>query len=380
MRALVIGAGIGGLTAAVALQRSGVEVAVFERMPELRELGAGLSLWPNAIKALRKLGLGAQLAAISMTEPLGRIYSWNGTLLAETPASSLVRRFGAPELMVHRADLQAMLAATLGSAALHLNKALVHVAQDSAGVTARFADGTQKAGDLLIGADGIHSVVRKQLFGPIRPRYAGYTAWRGIAPFAYERWSPGTGFQSWGRGSQVGFVRIDRERVYWFATKNAPPDQPDAPEGRKQELLARFGGWHVPIPAVISATPEAAILRNDIYDLPPLPHWSMGRVTLLGDAAHATTPNLGQGACQAIEDAVVLARCLRAASTIPAALQRYERRRIKRTTMIATTSRRIGWVAQWQNPLACRLRDALMRRIPARVTLDGLTPIIGYEV
>jgi 2-polyprenyl-6-methoxyphenol hydroxylase-like FAD-dependent oxidoreductase len=380
MKALIIGAGIGGLATAIALRRAGITVEVYERSAGLHELGAGLSLWPNAIRALDLLGLAAALHAIGQPERLGRIYAWRGEILSEIPSAALEQRFGAPIIVVHRADLQALLYNTLDAAQVHFNAACVALTQDDQGVTARFADGATAQGDVLIGADGIRSVVRAQLHGAHPPRYAGYTGWRGIAPFDHRRWSARTAFESWGIGCRFGFAPIDDERVYWFATEDVPEGGADPPEGRKAALQRRFRGWHAPVAAVLAATPEAAILRNDIYDLAPLARWSVGRVTLLGDAAHATTPTLGQGACQALEDAVVLAQCLRAGGAGAMALQRYEARRLRHTNAVVRLSRRMGWVAEWQHPLACRLRNAVMKRIPTRLQLDQLAWILGHKL
>lgn len=367
-RAVIIGGGIGGLAAAVALRRIGVEVAVYERTATIREVGAGIALWPNALKALYRLGMIDAIRAVCLPEQRGRIYSWRGDILQETPMTEIRRRFGAPVVVAHRADVQIALLHALDPASVHLHAACTGFSQDASGVTAHFDDGREARADLLIGADGLHSVVRAQLFGEQPPRYAGYTAWRGIA-VGEGLGDPGTGFETWGCGARFGLAHVDRRRVYWYGTINAPEGGSDAPPGRKQEVLDLFGDWHAPIRAVIEATPEAAILRNDIYDRPPLRTWSRGRATLLGDAAHPTTPNLAQGACQALEDAVVLAQAVQTAPEAGPALRLYEARRVRRSSMITLLSRRLGEVGQWSNPVACRLRDATMKRIPLAAQL-----------
>jgi 2-polyprenyl-6-methoxyphenol hydroxylase-like FAD-dependent oxidoreductase len=244
----------------------------------------------------------------------------------------------------------------------------------------RFSDGREVCGAALIGADGIHSTVRAQLHGAREPRYAGYTAWRGVAPFAHPQLPIGVGIDTWGRGQRFGITHIGGGRVYWFATRNTAAGEEDAAGGRKAELLTRFHGWHEPIEAVIEATEGEAILRNDIYDRPPLRHWGTGRVTLLGDAAHPMTPNLGQGACQAIEDAVVLAACLRDGATIPEALRSYESRRIPRTTAVTRRSRLTGWYGQRERPLECWLRDTLMQRLPPGLQRRQLETMIQFSI
>lgn len=378
-RAIVIGGGIGGLALAVALRRIGIEVAVYERTPTIREVGAGIALWPNALKALSRLDMLDPIRAICLPEQRGRIYSWRGDILQETSMTEIRRRFGAPVVVAHRSDVQLALLHALDPASVHLNAACTGFSQDATGVTAHFADGREARADLLIGADGLHSAVRAQLVGPQPPRYAGYTAWRGIAT-GEGLGDPGTGFETWGCGARFGLAHVDRRRVYWYATINAPEGGTDAPEGRKAEVLRRFRDGHTPIRAVIEATEEAAILRNDIYDRDPLRTWSRGRVTLLGDAAHPLTPNLAQGACQALEDAVVLAQELEAAPDVGAALHRYEARRVARTSRITLLSRRLGDIGQWENPLACWVRDAAMKRLPAAAQMRQLESVVRYRL
>ena len=378
-RVIVVGGGIGGLAAAVALQQAGIAATVYERMSAIREVGAALALWPNGVKALAALGLREALAPISLPEERGRIYSWRGALLSETLMRDVERRFGAPVVVVHRADLQAMLLAAFDRGRVVLDAACTGFRQTGGMVTALFADGRTAEGDLLIGADGIYSSVRAQMFGHQRPRYSGYTAWRGIATTATPLGEPGTGFETWGVGARFGAAHITPQRIYWYGTMNAAEGGTDAPGGRKQEVTDLFRNWHAPIPEIIAATPEAAILRNDIHDRPPLDRWSRGRVTLLGDAAHATTPNLAQGACQAIEDGVVLARCLRNRPEVTDALAEYESRRLRRANLVITTSWRLGQAGQWENPLLCRLRDAVMRALPQSAQMRQIAAVIGDE-
>ena len=378
-RAVVIGGGIGGLAVAVALRRIGVEVAVYERAAAIREVGAGIALWPNALKALDRLDRLDAIRAVCLPEQRGRITTWRGAILQETPMAEIRRRFGAPVVVAHRADVQAALLRALDPATVYLDATCTGFSQDATGVTAHFADGREARAELLIGADGLHSAVRAQLVGPQPPRYAGYTAWRGIAE-GDDLGDPGTGFETWGCGARCGLAHVDRRRVYWYATINAPEGGTDAPEGRKGEVLRRFGDWHAPIPAVIAATPEAAILRNDIYDRPPLRTWTRGRVTLLGDAAHPMTPNLAQGAGQALEDAVVLAHVLEGSPDLGAALREYEARRVGRTSRITLLSRRLGEIGQWSNPVACRTRDAVMQRIPLSTQLRQLDTVLRVRL
>jgi 2-polyprenyl-6-methoxyphenol hydroxylase-like FAD-dependent oxidoreductase len=377
--AIIIGGGIGGLCAGIALQRAGVRVAVYEAAPAPREIGAGLTLWPNAIRALDQLGLGAAVGALGVIDRHGgAIADWRGRQLVTLPAAALAARFGAPIVVVHRAEFAALLADALGHAAIHYNARLRAFEPDESGqVVALFADGREARGDLLIGVDGLRSATRQQLFGGPAPRYAGYTAWRAIVPYDHGRvplWG-----ELWGRGLRFGLAPIGADRVYYFATRNGPAgsDRGGTPESRRAELLRLFGGWADPVPGLLAATDPALLLQNDIEELPPLPRWGAGRVTLLGDAAHAMTPNLGQGACQAIEDAVVLAASLRDATDVPDALWRYEAQRRPHVTRIQRQARLIGWVGQWSHPLACALRNRGIGLVPSGLRLRAFDSIMG---
>jgi FAD-dependent urate hydroxylase len=260
-RVLIIGGGIGGLAAAVALRQAGMAVAVYERAAELREVGAGLILWPNAMTALGMLGRdgGPPLlaeAVRSVSRPSGgaALLTWRGERLLEAfPRKLLESEFGEPAAAVHRADLLAVLLRAAGEEVVHLGARCVGFRQEGTGVTALQEDGREIEGDLLIGADGLRSVIWAQLHGETKLRYAGYTAWRGVVPFTLDQ---DTWFESWGRGARFGAGGLTRERVYWYATANAPEGAPDASGGRKRELIERFQGWHAPIPALLDAIDE----------------------------------------------------------------------------------------------------------------------------
>lgn len=381
-RAVVIGAGIGGLSAAIALKRTGWDVAVYERAPELREVGAGISLWTNAVKVLRKMGVAEPIEVAAAPMAHSEMRSWRGRLLLATDFREIHRKLGAPSIGIHRADLQAKLADALGREHIHLGMTCVSYTQDEKGVNALFAEGDEVRGHILVGADGIKSLVRNQLLGPEPLRYAGYTAWRGVGMIGCLEVPLGMTVLVMGRGSQAGLLPIGGGRTYWFATANVPAGQTAGPGGHKADLMARFQDWYPPIPAVIDATDESAILRNDIVDRPPVRKWTDGRVTLLGDAAHPTTPNLGQGACQAIESAWVLAKSLANAETAPAGLLAYEQARFDRTAEITNQSWWMGKLFAYENPVTCWLRNRLLglAGIFGGFTLKQTEKIIGVEV
>jgi 2-polyprenyl-6-methoxyphenol hydroxylase-like FAD-dependent oxidoreductase len=284
------------------------------------------------------------------------------------------RRFGGGVIVLHRAELIGLLARSVGPDAIHPGHVCEGIQEDADGVTAMFAGGTLARGDALVGADGLHSVMRTWLGHKDPLCYSGYTAWRAVVPFDTSAVVAG---ESWGCGRRFGMLPVQGGRVYWFATSNAAEGMKGG--GHREQLLALFQGWHQPIEALIRATSDSAILRNDIYDRDPLQEWGRGRVTLLGDAAHPMTPNLGQGGCQAIEDALELASSLAGASDVAAGLRRYESRRIRRTASIVLTSRRLGAIGQAASPVLCGLRDLAFLLTPSGVMFRSLAPVAGYE-
>jgi 2-polyprenyl-6-methoxyphenol hydroxylase-like FAD-dependent oxidoreductase len=268
---------------------------------------------------------------------------------------------------------------------VQLGAHLERVDQDEQGVTATLADGRQARGSVLIGADGLRSVVRRQYFDTAAPRYAGFTAWRAVVPAPVEFAAPAGEY--WGCGQEFGIIPLSGKRVYWFATRTLPERQQDAPVTaveQKKTLLTLFHGWYPAIPGLLQATPDDAVLRNDIYDRPPLAAWTRGRVALLGDAAHPMTPNLGQGACQALEDAVALATSLQGAAdtseSIHTALYTYQATRLRHANRAVTSSRQLGAFIQNPNHLVCWTRDLLISLLPESLRLKPLEPFVAYEV
>lgn len=374
-RVLVVGGGIGGLSAAIALRRVGVDAQVFERAPELREVGAGISLWPNATRVLARWGVLAEVEARAFRMRRGAILTQDGRLLQPMSFAD----GDAPHLLIHRAALHAALADALPAWALHLGAAFGGVRQEGGGVRAEFTGLGEVEGDALVGADGLRSAVRAQLLGDGAPTYRGYPVWRGVVELGAEAARIDVLSETLGRGLRFGIVPIGGGRVAWWASANEP-EGARAPEGIKARLLRLFRGWHDPIPRLLAATPESEILRNDTYDRPPVRRWGRGRVTLLGDAAHPTTPNLGQGGCMAIEDAEALARAVvRHDGDLAAAFRHFERRRYARTAGITRQSRLYGWIAQWERPWAVRLREGLFRAT-APLSAHTLRRLTAYEV
>jgi 2-polyprenyl-6-methoxyphenol hydroxylase-like FAD-dependent oxidoreductase len=383
-KALVIGGGIGGMCAAIALQQAGWHVSLYERASEFTKLGAGIGLAANAMKVLGKLGVADKVR--EQGAPLGKaeIRTWDGKLIVDLPIAKQVKLYGTSTYIIHRSALQSILFEHLASnTSIQLNKKLLDWNQNEDSVTAAFEDGTEAVGDILSGADGIRSTVRKQLLGPTALRYSGFTALRGVSIYTDERYSKdvGGGFEAWGSGKRFGYSHLGGESIYWFAAINSQLGLKLPSGERKQAALSHFKGWYHPIEAVIAATDESAILSHDIFDCRPVANWGERRVTLLGDAAHPMLPNLGQGGAQAIEDAWVLAQCLQGdIADAPSALRIYEKLRIPRTTKVVRQSRRMGRLVQMENPAAIALRNGMLRIIPSGIQVNRLHWLVGHEV
>lgn len=363
-KALIVGGGIAGLAAAIAFGRQGWEVEVLERSEQLTEVGAGLSLWANALRALDALGVGDQVRSRALEEGSAGIRDTKGRWLSRLDADAVRTRYGSP-VMIHRADLLEILRAAVPESALRTG---ISVSEAHTDGTVSHSAGTS-TGDVVVGADGIRSVVRRAVCGEIEPRYSGYTALRVVITPTEPLVDMGA---TWGRGERFGFAALTDGRVYAFAAVNAAAD---APSGGLAELRRRFGDWHQPIPSLLAAADANDVLQNDIYDLPPLKTFVAGRIALVGDAAHAMTPNLGQGACQALEDAVVLAKI---ATTDPD-LTRYDTERRPRTQMIVKRSARLGTVGQLAAPPVVAVRNAVMRLMPASLQFKALAPILEWD-
>jgi 2-polyprenyl-6-methoxyphenol hydroxylase-like FAD-dependent oxidoreductase len=333
--AVVIGAGIGGLTAAVALYRIGWSVTVLERAPVFAQVGAGLTLWPNAVRALGVLGLEEAVSARAVrTVSRGNVRRPDGRWLRHGRADDV------GVLAVHRAELHEVLCGALPEGSLRTGAEAVAVTDGEHGVTTAYVSSGGRhelTADLVVAADGINSVTRRQLWpGHPEPAFQHRVVWRGVTePDAVGSLQE---CLTLGRGEQVGLLPLPGHRVYWFLTVNA--DRPGQRYGDGHaEAYRRVRDWHEPIPSVVEATRPERIVHNEIVDLDPLPTYVHRRTALLGDAAHAMTPDLGQGACQAIEDAVVLAHHLMGAHDVPAALASYDQDRRARTQPIARAAR-----------------------------------------
>lgn len=365
----VVGGGIGGLTLAIALQRRGVPVQVYENAPEIRPLGAGIVLAANALKAFRAIGLENEILGAGRTMTRFSIRDQKGGVITATETEKVHARWGfVNTLTLHRADLHQVLLNSVTPGSLHLGKGCNDFSATSSGVTIRFKDGSSASADYVIAADGVHSVFRRKLIPGSEPRYAGYTCWRAVTERPPTGFPNEEAFETWGYGKRFGVVPLSKNRIYWFATVNAAKEDPEKRKYGIPELLMAFGKFHAPVPDLIESTSPDAIIHNDIIDVRPVKRFAFGRIALSGDAAHATTPNMGQGACMAIEDAVVLANCIAKEKNPEEAFRRYEQIRIGRTTRIVNTSYTLGKVGQWENRLLVGFRNTAMRLTPQRVS------------
>jgi 2-polyprenyl-6-methoxyphenol hydroxylase-like FAD-dependent oxidoreductase len=375
MRIVIVGGGIGGMVAALALGREGFEPAVYEQAPELLEVGAGIAVWPNAFRVLERLGLGDAVLARAGRIEEARWLGSDGRLYKEFSFPDS----GAPAVALRRADLQSALRGALPEGSLRLGKTLVEFEEEGEELRARFADGSEVACDVLVGADGLHSRVRGQMFVGGEPVYRGYNVWRGVARLEHAALPKGTALEFYGEGRRFGVGPLGLGRTGWWATANEPEGTPEAPAEHARKLSRLFEGWPSPVPELIDATPSEDILRNAAYDRAAADAWGRGLVTLLGDAVHPMTPNLGQGGCMAIEDAAVLARCLAKYDDVRRALRAYESRRRARAERVARFSRLYGAVGQLEGRAATRLRARLLSSVPESVGRRLLSLIFDYD-
>ncbi|MEY9939104.1 FAD-dependent oxidoreductase [Streptacidiphilus sp. MAP5-3] len=362
-KVLIAGGGLGGIATALALQQQGIDSVVFERAPQLRDGGAGLHIFTNGMLALAHLGVADQVAKIAPAQDVCHFATSTGRVIGEYPVGQFVERYGQPTVAISRSDLHGILREAV-TARIVTGAEVSGYTEHADGVTVRFADGTSEDGDLLIGADGVRSAVRSQLLGPQPPDYTGYIAWRGHAKMSAEEFQPGSFRALFGPGVRFTYYDIAPGVVHWMSVANGPAGGRDegTPEQTLDMLRARHAGWTAPVERILDATVPESIIRGDVVDRKPDAVWGRGRVTLLGDAAHAMSFNIGQGACLAIEDALELADQLAApGATVTQALRAYEAERQQRTAPMQELAHRIGVVGSLQNPAAIWLRDRVMK-------------------
>jgi len=353
----IIGAGIGGLTTALALKKKGFKVSVYESAKEIKPLGAGIVMANNAMQIFDKLGIRTKIE--NAGKKISSICITNSQLksISTSNLTSFEKKYGVFNVAIHRADLQNILANELGWENIFLGKRLNKIEQKD-NYTLYFNDTSKVETPILIGADGIRSKVRTELFGDLKLRDTQQRCWRGVCELDTLEKFNHEAYELWGQGTRFGFVKINGKQVYWYAVvmeymlKN------------NNEVKDFFIDYHPIVKDLIQNTETNNIIFNDIIDLAPIQTWYQDNACIMGDAAHATTPNMGQGACQAVEDAYVISELLAKGLEPSEAFKKYQKIRMKKAHFIVNTSWKIGVVSHIQNPLLCAIRNAFMNILP----------------
>lgn len=352
---MVVGAGIAGLATAAGLQRRGRSVSVIEERTDTSP-GAGISIWPNALAALDELGLGDAVRSAGGRVTAGAMRWHNGTWLRRPSAQRLVTALGEPLVVVQRAALRDILFSALDKGTVRYGTSVCGLIATADGVRLTLSDNSDLQAAAVVGADGTRSAVARHLNGELSNRYAGYTAWRGIARY---RLDPELAGETLAPGAEVGHVPLGHDLTYWFATERGPEGQRSI-EGELAYLTAKFARWADPVPAILAATAPEDVLRNDLYDRSPARQWARGPIVLVGDAAHPMRPHLGQGGCQALEDAAILSALVDRGTDYSQAFAEFAALRQPRVNRLVRESAAIGTVLN--------LRPAALGALAARAS------------
>ena len=342
----IVGAGIGGLTAAAGLKAAEFDVEIYEQSTVLRWVGSGLSLMTNALTALAAIGIKPDFEGRAQEFECLRFLTKRGRPIRTIDFGRLSREIGHPCLAIHRGSLQQALLEKVEGCKIELGAVATGIVAENDGVVVSFKDGREIRADVLIGADGFHSAIRTAITGPERPTDWNYIVWRATPRFRHPKITEGYVAHYWGRGQRFGLADIGGGNVYWWGTRNMPAEKMLGRRGGKEEIQKLYKGWAEEVQAVIAATPEESISSLPAQDRPFLERWGRGPVTLLGDAAHPMLTSLGQGAAIAIEDGVVLAHCLTTIDDPQAALRSYEDRRRDRARAMVEASRALSRIEQ----------------------------------
>jgi len=362
----IVGGGIAGLAAAISLRRRGLDVTVYERTPEFAPVGAGILLSPNAFLVLDFLGLAGDATAAGVPLEEFSVADLELRPYQHLTAEWCRKHFGHGLVTLRRSDLHAVLLSGLEDGMVRLGKDLASLEQAPDGVHLSFADGSTATADQVLGADGLRSRVHASLFGDVPLRYAGQSTFRALVPFELPPGFARKGIEIWGGSIRFGFANTKPDEVYYFCVFDAPAGTSYTAAEARRLMLRDLGAFPGVVRDLVEATPDDALLQTDIYDFKPIPRWSVGSVGLIGDAAHATTPNLGQGGAQALEDAYHLDACVDSA-TGRVDLERFHRRRRKKTAQITNQSFLFGKLAHARRLTG--LRDLILRSTPERMTL-----------
>jgi len=373
MKISIIGAGIGGLTTAIALKQKGFEVEIFEASEDFRKAGSGINLAINAMQIFKRLGIYEEISSLGSHTNSLLITDEKLNTLTKVDLTKSEIEFKAKTYAIHRATLHTILLNRLKGVKIHLNKTLKSLGQTNDEVNFVFEDGTSYTSTILIGSDGIHSIVRKSIIDNAELRVAKQVCWRGIVKIDIPKKYQTELNELWGKEKRFGFVHINENEVYWYALANYKTDYKK--EFSNTNLEELFSNFNPLIKKIISKTEKKNVIFNEMMDLKPISRWYHKNVCLIGDASHATTPNLGQGACQAIESAYVIAECLSTEKNIQTAFQNLEKTRKNNAEKIVNTSWRVGKMAHLENRVGIFLRNNIMRLMPKKLTEKQSTSI-----
>lgn len=368
----IVGGGIAGLTLACHLQKSGTPYTVFEQAPNFKTVGAGIILANNAMQVFQKLGLAEELSEKGRRVSYLNLVDEQLNILTSSDLSPFESKYGVKNIAIHRADLQASLLNRLDADQVHLNKRVESISDNELS----FSDGTKHKVDVLIGADGIHSQVRAALFGEVPIQEAGQVCWRGVVDYQLPDSLAYQFNEAWGPGVRFGFGQINERQVYWFALSKY---KASVSEWDGEDWKQGFNSFHPVVVDLLRLTPDDTIHRGEISQLAWQNTWYKGDVCLIGDACHAMTPNMGQGAGQGIEDAYILAHCLKD-NDVSEAFKRFQKLRIRKVKTIVNTSWRIGKIAQLDSSISRKLRNMILRITPQKVAQNQLAKLIQLEI
>jgi len=377
MKYSIIGAGIGGLTTALAFEKHGIDYHIFEKASELSEVGAGIWLAPNALQVLEHLGVLDDIKAKGNS--IDRITLGKADLnpISDNFQDNIKKQFGFSTIAIHRAELQKILLNKIPKEKISLAKGFQSFQKlNDDLIKIKFDDKSEFLTDFLIGADGINSKVRKQLFPNSKTRFSGQTCWRGVANIKLSKEFENRGMELWGNQIRFGISKIANDKVYWFAVAIDKPNQKDDVNLKKQKLLKMYNQFDPLVKELISATSEIAILRNDINDLETLKNWHKGNVCLIGDAGHATTPNMGQGGAQAIEDAYYLSNLIKS-NLNENVFNLFQQKRQSKVNTIVKQSWATGKMAHWK--YGKKFRNFLLKSMPKRILENKMKEMYKIE-
>ena len=371
----IIGAGVAGLTAGYALKSIGRTCTIFEQSKVIKGIGAGFGLAANAMKAFELIGLREEIELIGHHLESYNILDEHGKVLFAPDTDFISENYQQRNFAIHRADLHQFLLSKV--AHVQLGKRAIRFEQSTNSVTIYFEDGTAHRSRYLLIADGVKSILRQQILPESKPRYAGYTCWRATISNASLNLQKGS--ETWGKDGRFGLTPLVNNRLYWYACINSKAHNTLYQHYTIQDLYKHFEHYHQPIPQVLQHTNDEDLIWNDIIDIAPIKHFAYGNILLIGDAGHATTPNMGQGACQAIEDVAVLIDELSHESSVELAFKNFERRRLARTKYITDNSKRIGEIAQLDNSFLIKGRNTIMRLLPQQIAQYPIDKLLSVD-